>query len=105
MLETEARPQSTRGNVARTVPTTMRCLGMDVQDLWERIEAWNIYLLFGVNNTIKLAFAYPFANKEAVGGAWKRLELTLTFVVLFSLHSNPGAEFLAKRVPPHDGST
>ena len=66
---------------------------MDIQDMGQRTERGNRYLLAS-----KILFGFLFPTKEAMGVAEVVLDVVLTFSLPLSLRSDPSTEFTAEVV-------
>ena len=65
----------------------------DAKDMGQQIEAGcNRYLLIVVDKASKFLFAFPLPTNEKLGVAATLLDVVLTFGLMISLRSYPGAE-------------
>ena len=71
---------------------------MDTQDIGQRTEAGNRYLLTVVHKASKFLFAFPLPTKETLGVARALLDLIFTFGLPVLLRSYPGTEFTTELV-------
>ena len=73
-------------------------LEMDTQDLKQKSQDGNRYLLVVVDRASKFLFADPLPSKNAVGVSRELLELLLTFGAPLSIRSDARGKFTAQAV-------
>ena len=71
-------------------------LEVDIQDMGVKSDAGNKVLLVAVDKASKFLFALPLPTKKALEGAWKLLEVMLTFGPPLYVRIDPGSEFTAE---------